>query len=218
MDEVSRYLPVVVRAAVPGEGIAIASLWRELWEASEAWGGYPASHDCRTYAELGQRIDASLGLRTGQTVSSRDIHLVADIGGLPCGQVEGVVDRHGADPATPFSCDVRSLIVTRAARGKGAGRALLGALANAAMTVTGSAQCVLTAEVLESNPALAFYEREGTRSLVIAHASKPRGARRYAANQPDTLVPGSRFHRTPSRWPVSMGCLRRASEQPVTSA
>jgi GNAT superfamily N-acetyltransferase len=161
MDEVSRHLPVVVRAAVPGEGIAIASLWRELWEASKAWGGYPASHDSRTYAELGQRIDASLGLRTGQTVSSRDIHLVADIGGLPCGQVEGVVDRHGADPATPFSCDVRSLIVTRAARGKGAGRALLGALANAAMTVTGGTPCVLTAEVLESNPALAFYEREG---------------------------------------------------------
>jgi GNAT superfamily N-acetyltransferase len=164
----------LVRAAVPGEGVAIANLWRELWEASEAWGGYPGSHDPRTYAELGQRIDASLRLRAGQTVSGRDIHLVADIAGLPCGQVEGVVDRHGVAPATPFSCEVRSLIVTDTARGRGAGRALLGALAAATMTVTGGAPCVLTAEVLESNPALAFYEHEGY--VPIGHCARIRAS------------------------------------------
>ena len=31
---------VLVRAAQPGEGAKIASLWRELWDLHEAWGGY----------------------------------------------------------------------------------------------------------------------------------------------------------------------------------
>ena len=29
----------------PGEGRAVAALWRELWDAHEAWGGYPGSRD-----------------------------------------------------------------------------------------------------------------------------------------------------------------------------
>jgi GNAT superfamily N-acetyltransferase len=181
--------------------MAIANLWRELWEASETWGGYPASHDSRAYAELGQRIDASLRLRAGQTVSGRDIHLVADIAGLPCGQVEGSVDRHGVDPTTPFSCEVRSLIVTGAARGRGAGRALLSALANAAMTVTGGASCVLTAEVLESNPALAFYEREGY--VPIGHCARIRTSSGGSLSGESTGPTGARFALAPDALSVA---------------
>lgn len=40
MFALSRPERVSVRATIPGEGIAVAALWRELWEAHEAWGGY----------------------------------------------------------------------------------------------------------------------------------------------------------------------------------
>jgi hypothetical protein len=39
MAAVTRLDNVTVRAAAPGEGQAIAALWRELWDAHDAWGG-----------------------------------------------------------------------------------------------------------------------------------------------------------------------------------
>jgi hypothetical protein len=93
------------------------------------------------------------------------VHLVADLGGAPCGQVEGWFERHGIDPTTPFTCEVRSLIVAARARQLGAGRALLDALAFEARTLSGGAPCLLAAEVLEPNPAQAFYQRVGYSSV-----------------------------------------------------
>ena len=51
MAALNRVPSVRVRAAAPGEGAALARLWRELWEAHEGWGGYGASRDARVYAE-----------------------------------------------------------------------------------------------------------------------------------------------------------------------
>ncbi|MDP9001142.1 MAG: GNAT family N-acetyltransferase [Myxococcota bacterium] len=150
-----------VRAAAPGEGAAIAALWRELWEAHEEWGGYPGSRDARVYSQLAQRLDDDARVRAGSPILGRHIHLVAEIAGAPAGQVEGWFDRQGGDVSTPFTCEVRSLVVTRRARGLGAGRALLDGLADAARTLAQGGPCVLAAEVLERNPAHAFYERVG---------------------------------------------------------
>jgi GNAT superfamily N-acetyltransferase len=152
---------VVVRAAVPGEGGAIAALWRELWDAHETWGGYPGARDSRVYAQLAHRLDEDARVRGGHPILGRHVHLVADVGGSPCGQVEGWFERHGVDPATPFTCEVRSLIVGEGARLLGAGRALLDALAGSARTLARGAPCVLAAEVLEPNPAHGFYSRVG---------------------------------------------------------
>ncbi len=76
------------------------------------------------------------------------------------GQVEGWIDRHGVDPSTPTTCEVRSLIVSERARKCGAGAALLDALGRAAVLVAGG-PTVLAAEVLEPNPAHAFYAKCG---------------------------------------------------------
>jgi hypothetical protein len=51
--------------------------------------------------------------------------------------------------------------VTERARGLGAGRALLEALGGAARSLSRDAPCILAAEVLEPNPAHAFYARVG---------------------------------------------------------
>lgn len=152
---------VVCRAAYPGEGVAVASLWRELWDAHEVWGGYPGSRDPRVYAQLARRIEDDARVRGGHPILGRHIHLVADLGGAPCGQVEGWFERHGVDTATPFTCEVRSLIVTARARSIGAGRALLEELGACAHQLSGLAPCVLAAEVLEANPAQSFYARLG---------------------------------------------------------
>jgi GNAT superfamily N-acetyltransferase len=174
---------VLVRAAVPGEGIAIASLWRELWEAHEVWGGYPGSRDPRVYAQLAQRLDDDARVRAGHPILGRHIHLVADVRAKPCGQVEGWLERHGGDAATPFTCEVRSLIVAERLRGLGAGRTLLDELSNAARSLSHGAPCVMAAEVLERNPAHAFYARVGyspvawtARIEAEAGAALPRGA------------------------------------------
>jgi GNAT superfamily N-acetyltransferase len=152
---------VLVRGAVPGEGAAIATLWRELWDAHEGWGGYPGSRDPRVYAQLARRLDDDARVRGGHPILGHHIHLVGDVDGLPCGQVEGWFDRHGVDTATPFTCEVRSLVVHAPQRGLGAGRALLDALAQAARALSRGTPCVLAAEVLEANPAHAFYTRLG---------------------------------------------------------
>jgi GNAT superfamily N-acetyltransferase len=157
----SRPSLVTVRGAAPGEGVAIAALWRELWDAHEGWGGYLGSRDARVYAQLARRIDDDARVRVGHPTLGRHIHLIADLGGVPCGQVEGWFERHGIDPSTPYTCEVRSLIVSARARHVGAGRALLDALAFESRALSGGAPCLLAAEVLELNPAQVFYRRVG---------------------------------------------------------
>jgi GNAT superfamily N-acetyltransferase len=152
---------VVVRAAQPGEGAAVAALWRELWDAHERWGGYPGSHDARVYAHVAARLDQDARVRAGHPMLGRHAHFVADLGGVPCGQVEGWLDHLGTSRTSPLTCEVRSLIVGQSARGRGVGRALLDALAKAARDAAAPAPCILAAEVLEPNPAHAFYARVG---------------------------------------------------------
>ncbi|MGH7434656.1 MAG: GNAT family N-acetyltransferase [Polyangiaceae bacterium] len=158
MAALNRVPSVRVRAAAPGEGAALARLWRELWEAHEAWGGYGASRDARVYAELADRLDGDAHVRAGDPLLGRHVHLVAELGGAVCGQVEGWVDRCGVDPLTPFTCEVRSLVVARDARRRGVGRALLDGLSHASFRATHGAPRELAAEVLVANPAAAFYD------------------------------------------------------------
>jgi GNAT superfamily N-acetyltransferase len=152
---------VLVRAAMPGEGRAIAGLWRELWNAHEQWGGYPGSRDDRVYAQLAMRLDEDARVRAGCPILGRHVHLVADLRGIPCGQVEGWFEHRGAVRSTAATCEVRSLIVGARARGLGAGRALLDGLASAAREMARGTPSVLAAEVLEPNPARAFYAHVG---------------------------------------------------------
>lgn len=132
MAAVTRQAEVSVRAARPGEGAAIAGLWRELWDAHESWGGYAASRDDAVYAQLALRLDADARARAGQSVLGRHIHVVATLEGSLAGQVEGWFEKHGVDAETPYTCEVRSLIVGSWARRAGVGRALLEGLAHAA--------------------------------------------------------------------------------------
>jgi GNAT superfamily N-acetyltransferase len=165
MAALTRPARVQVRAAAPGEGAAVAALWRELWDAHEGWGGYPGSRDARVYAQLARRLDDDARVRAGHPILGRHVHLVADLDGTPCGQVEGWLERHGVDASTPYTCEVRSLIVAERARGLGAGRALLEALAGFARSLARTSSSVLAAEVLEPNPAHAFYDRVGYRPI-----------------------------------------------------
>lgn len=161
MAAVKSLSAVTVRAARQGEGRAIAALWRELWDAHEAWGGYPGTKDQRIYDGLAQRLEEDARVRGGYPVLGRHVHLVAAVHGEVAGQVEGWFERHGVDESTPFTCEVRSLIVRRAARTAGVGRALLEELASIARQLGRGAPALLAAEVLEPNPAHAFYARVG---------------------------------------------------------
>ncbi len=161
MAAVTRLDDVVVRAAQPGEGRAIAGLWRELWDAHDAWGGYAASTDPRVYTQLATRLEDDARIRAGQAVLGRHVHLVATYKGVIAGQVEGWFERHGADEATPYTCEVRSLIVTASMRRTGTGQALLEGLATTVQRLSRAVGVVLAAEVLEPNPAHAFYARVG---------------------------------------------------------
>jgi hypothetical protein len=152
---------LVVRAANPDEGPAIAGLWRELWDAHEAWGGYAGTRDARVYEQLAHRLAEDARVRSGQPVLGRHIHLVAASGRAVIGQVEGWFERHGIDDTTPFTCEVRSLIVSSQARALGAGRALLEGLGGVARHLSRGAPVVLAAEVLEPNPAHGFYQTVG---------------------------------------------------------
>jgi len=152
---------VSVRGARPGEGRVIAGLWRELWDAHENWGGYRASHDARIYEELAGRLDEDARVRASHPVLGRHVHLVASDGATVTGQVEGWFERHGVETTTPFTCEVRSLIVRSGERKSGAGRALLDGLASTALGLARGAHVVLAAEVLQPNPAYTFYEKIG---------------------------------------------------------
>lgn len=151
----------LVRAPFEGEGRSIARLWRELWDVHESWGGYPGEHDGDVYERVAERLDADARLRNGKPALGRHVHLIAEHGGDVVGQVEGWFDRHGVDPLTPYTCEVRSLIVAERARRSGAGRALLDVLAQVAADLARGAPVLLAAEVLEPNPAHAFYRRVG---------------------------------------------------------
>jgi GNAT superfamily N-acetyltransferase len=153
---------VAVRAARPGEGASVAALWRELWDAHEMWGGYAGSKDAAVYERLAARLDDDARARAGQPVIGRHLHVIATVDGTIAGQVEGWMERHGIDPReTPYTCEVRSLIVTSWARKAGVGRALLDGLGEAAAGLVREGSLVLGAEVLEPNPAHAFYARLG---------------------------------------------------------
>jgi hypothetical protein len=90
------------------------------------------------------------------------VHLVAHTAELGVvGQVEGWFERHGVDDSTPFTCEVRSLIVSARARTGGVGRALLEGLARIARQLGRSSPVVMAAEVLEPNPAHGFYAKCG---------------------------------------------------------
>jgi GNAT superfamily N-acetyltransferase len=157
MAALSRSPGVQVRAAAPGEGAVLAGLWRELWDAHESWGGYRGSREARVYGELAARLDEDARVRGGHPLLGRHVHLVAELGGSVCGQVEGWIDRLGVDPATPHTCEVRSLVVGARARRRGVGRALLDGLAREALVASSGEPCVLAAEVLDANPAVRFY-------------------------------------------------------------
>lgn len=161
MAAVRQVSPIAVRAANPDEGPSIAGLWRELWDAHEAWGGYAGTRDARVYEQLAQRLAEDARVRGGQPILGRHIHLVAAVDGGAVGQVEGWFERHGVDESTPFTCEVRSLIVSSRARTRGAGRALLEGLAGVARQLSRGAPVVLAAEVLEPNPAHVFYANVG---------------------------------------------------------
>lgn len=161
MAAVTRTPSVVVRAANVDEGREIAALWRELWDAHEAWGGYAGTRDPRVYEQLAARLSEDARVRGGQPVLGRHIHLVAQTELGVVGQVEGWFERHGVDATTPYTCEVRSLIVSARTRSRGVGRALLEALAQVARHMSRGSPVVMAAEVLEPNPAHAFYTKVG---------------------------------------------------------
>jgi GNAT superfamily N-acetyltransferase len=161
MAAVTKAPSVVVRAANVDEGHAIAALWRELWDAHEAWGGYAGTRDPRVYDNLALRLSEDARVRSGQPVLGRHIHLVAQTELGIVGQVEGWFERHGVDETTPYTCEVRSLIVSSRTRSRGVGRALLDSLAQVARHMSRGAPVVMAAEVLEPNPAHAFYAKVG---------------------------------------------------------
>ncbi len=150
-----------IRAARPSEGRAIAGLWRQLWTAHEAWGGYPGIRDPRVYDHLALRLEDDARMRCGYPALGRHIHLVCDVDGALAGQVEGWFERQGTDDTTLYTCEIRSLIVDPRFRTQGLGRALLDGLTATAKELNQGSRVVMAAEVLDPNPAHGFYDRLG---------------------------------------------------------
>jgi hypothetical protein len=182
MAAVSMLSRLNVRAPRPGDGAAIAHLWRELWDVHETWGGYPGAKDDLTYARVQTRIEHEARARQGSAILGRHLHLVATLDGQVVGQVEGWSDRYGVDLSTPATCEVRSLIVASSARMCGAGAALLDALGHAAMECA-VGPTVLAAEVLEPNPAHSFYARCGYAPVSYNLRKSTADARHVSATQ-----------------------------------
>ena len=158
-------MALLIRGPRSGDGVALSSLWRELWDAHEAWGGYAGTHDEAAYYAVAQRLEDDIYWRQGAATSGRHLHLVAEKEGEIIGQVEGWMDRYGVLLSTLDTCEVRSLIVSRGARGLGAGQALLDELARVAFEWSRRRGVVLAAEVIDRNPARAFYHRLGYQTL-----------------------------------------------------
>jgi GNAT superfamily N-acetyltransferase len=198
----TRPVDVVVRGAQPGEGRAVAALWRELWDAHEAWGGYPGSRDPRVYDQLAARLEQDAIVRGGLQVLGRHVHVVAAVEGKVAGQVEGWFERHGVEVTTPPTCEVRSLVVKQDARAQGAGRALLGALSQTVVGMARGTPVALAAEVLEPNPAHTFYARVGYRPIawatrIDAAAGRPSTTGYYArVGEPRDALPISTLEAT----------------------
>ena len=216
MAALSKASDIVVRAAMPGEGRAIAALWRELWDAHEAWGGYPGSHDDRVYGQLAARLEEDARVRAGQPVLGRHVHLIATWRGQVAGQVEGWFERHGIDGSTPYTCEVRSLIVRSRLRVGGVGRALLDELAVVAKRMGRGASVVLAAEVLEPNPAHGFYAKCGyspvswnQRIVTSLGAAAPVGGLGMGARVADARGRARRSRCSSPRWP--RGGAKRAT-------
>jgi GNAT superfamily N-acetyltransferase len=113
------------------------------------------------FQRLAVRLDEDARVRADYPVLGRHLHLVATVNGEIAGQVEGWFDRHGMDSATPFTCEVRSLVVASSMQKLGVGAALLKSLASLAVDLSRGSKSVLVAEVLEPNPAQAFYKKLG---------------------------------------------------------
>jgi GNAT superfamily N-acetyltransferase len=150
---------VQIRGPRPGDGAAIARLWRELWDLHESWGGYPGSKLDADYLHVAARIDREARDRDGDPVAGRHIHLVAWLDGQLVGQVEGWLERYGM--RAPATCEVRSLVVDAKARGQQVGRSLLETLERVATSLAGPT--FLAAEVLHQNPWAPFYAKLGYR-------------------------------------------------------
>ncbi len=178
--------PLEVRAPAPTDGERLAGLWKLLWDVHEGWGSYPGSRDERVYRELGVRLAEDARTRGASPSLGRHIHLIASVAGEAVGQVEGWVDRHGLDPRTPWTCEVRSLVVSEDARHIGAARSLLRELARVASELTHGAPTLLAAEVLEQNPAMAFYAKLGFWTPAYAVRLPARLAQDLAAGAPWT--------------------------------
>lgn len=159
---------VEVRAPSPEDAPRLAELWRLLWGVHESWGSYPGTRDDRVYHELATRLAEEARARGASAVAGRHVHLVASLNDEAIGQVEGWLDRHGVSHATRWTCEVRSLVVSQDARHLGAARLLLARLARVARELTLGAPAVLAAEVLEDNPAMAFYAKLGFRTPTYA--------------------------------------------------
>ncbi len=158
-----------VRAVDARDAGALLRLHRELWFDHDGRGGMPASTDEEVWRNYGDILERQLAHRDGRRVPNGAFegklgHFVAEYEGRVVGQVEVYLDRFGWDPRTPHIAELRSLIVTRDARGLGLGAALVREAAAASRTRAGSSTLV-AAEVLARNEALAFYDRLGFRTL-----------------------------------------------------
>lgn len=158
-----------VRAVDARDAAALLRLHRELWFDHDGRGGMPASTDEEVWRTYGHVLDRQLAHRDGRRAPGGAFegklgHLVAELDGRIVGQVEIYLDRFGWDARTPYVAELRSLIVTRDARGFGLGASLVREAA-ATSRARGGASTIVAAEVLARNEALSFYDRLGFRTL-----------------------------------------------------
>ncbi len=157
------------RAVDGRDARALLHLHRELWIDHDGRGGMPASMEDEVWVAYGLMLERQLAHRDGRRVprgvfEGKLGHVVAELDGRVVGQVEVYLDRFGYQPRTPSVAELRSLIVTEAARGHGVGALLVREVAEASSQRAGDNALVI-AEVLARNEALSFYARLGFRTL-----------------------------------------------------